>query len=317
MSPAVTSDYYPRDHKPPIPDLAPNNPFSSSTSAPCSSSPSASPSSAPSARPGSSPSTSRPPSRSPSSAAARSATEKQLSKPQEALSLFPSGTIVNTTTTTSTTAGPTMLPAPPVRAHQPRVNEALHHSGGPHPPPPPSSTKSSSRSSTDTTQGSSSSGDEEAPPPSYVAATGGANASPLRAGAGRAVRPAGTVAGPGAQSLDGQPWKQPPTTPLHLLAEAEAVVDCPHCGARGMSRVSKHNSKYTCLAGLGLGAMCFCLAVVPCLTHCLADTDHECSRCGRALARKRYRGDTEVLVAPWEMRRGGSGYIPMGQMQGR
>lgn len=65
--------------------------------------------------------------------------------------------------------------------------------------------------------------------------------------------------------------------------------------------------------------MCFVLAVVPCLTHCMADTDHECSRCGRELARKRYRGETQVLAAvPLGARRGDpGGYVPMGGMQQR
>jgi len=71
-----------------------------------------------------------------------------------------------------------------------------------------------------------------------MAAMGGANAR-VPAASHSVRRAAGRTA---AAEL----WK--PTTqatPLHMLDETEAVVDCPHCGHRGMSQIKKHNSKYT------------------------------------------------------------------------
>ncbi|KAK9771084.1 hypothetical protein SCAR479_12208 [Seiridium cardinale] len=84
-------------------------------------------------------------------------------------------------------------------------------------------------------------------------------------------------------------------TPLHLLGEASAIIDCPYCNQRAPTRVDEHDSSMTIVAGIGLGILCICAACLPCLLHWFQDVDHFCSHCNQRVAHVPHGGIAQVI----------------------
>ncbi|KAH9836895.1 LPS-induced tumor necrosis factor alpha factor [Teratosphaeria destructans] len=91
----------------------------------------------------------------------------------------------------------------------------------------------------------------------------------------------------------------PPVTPLNLLRDSEAWIDCPFCQRRTRTRIDKVDSGMTYVLGLLLCLICICAACIPCIAHWCADIDHYCGDCGQRVASMKYNsGVTHVLAGP-------------------
>ncbi|SMQ52525.1 unnamed protein product [Zymoseptoria tritici ST99CH_1A5] len=87
-------------------------------------------------------------------------------------------------------------------------------------------------------------------------------------------------------------------TPLHMLGEHSAEVDCPFCQRRAMTRVGEEHSTMTWLSGVVLGFFCICLACLPCIAHSCQEIDHYCGNCGKQLTHRPYEGQVQLVGVP-------------------
>ncbi|KAJ5709646.1 LITAF-like zinc finger domain-containing protein [Penicillium malachiteum] len=103
-------------------------------------------------------------------------------------------------------------------------------------------------------------------------------------------------------------------TPLHLLGEQPAWIDCPFCQRRAMTRVLHGDSAATwydlstlssydesfandirsCVSILCC-LICICLACIPSTTGMCQNTSHFCSNCGKQVSHKPHNGATQPL----------------------
>ncbi|KAG0638450.1 hypothetical protein HOY80DRAFT_169920 [Tuber brumale] len=90
------------------------------------------------------------------------------------------------------------------------------------------------------------------------------------------------------------------TVPLQSLTRSPAPVQCPVCGARGLTVVSYETGNTTHMAAL---LLCFIasLGCIPYMFNACKDVAHSCASCGTMLTlwhRSGTPGASEVLVHP-------------------
>ncbi|KZL80456.1 litaf-like zinc ribbon domain protein, partial [Colletotrichum incanum] len=96
-------------------------------------------------------------------------------------------------------------------------------------------------------------------------------------------------------TLDGQKSAPATVTPLHMLGDAPAFIDCPFCQKRAMANTSKEGTGMQVLAGALCCLLCVCLTCVPCLAGWCEDTHYSCSNCHKKVATRPYDGPIEVF----------------------
>lgn len=82
--------------------------------------------------------------------------------------------------------------------------------------------------------------------------------------------------------------------PLSRLTETPAMIDCPFCHRRAMTKTNKEGTPMQILAGAVLCIFCICLACVPCLAGWCEDTHIHCSLCGKKVATIPHDGTIQV-----------------------
>lgn len=85
------------------------------------------------------------------------------------------------------------------------------------------------------------------------------------------------------------------TVPLQALTSAPAPVQCPSCGAVGLTITDIQVGMFTHAIAL---AVCVftCLGCIPYCISGFKDVEHKCSNCGVRLAMWHRSGRTEVLM---------------------
>ncbi|KAI6372432.1 hypothetical protein MCOR25_003753 [Pyricularia grisea] len=99
-------------------------------------------------------------------------------------------------------------------------------------------------------------------------------------------------------------------TPLQALGPAPAVIDCPFCQQRVMTRVNEEHSSMTYLLGVLIGCICICAACVPCLAGMCQDVTHFCTNCNQRVAHIPYSGGVQVIQP--QPHQGANGQYNMG-----
>ncbi|KAI0179657.1 hypothetical protein GGR52DRAFT_208119 [Hypoxylon sp. FL1284] len=88
----------------------------------------------------------------------------------------------------------------------------------------------------------------------------------------------------------------PMVTPLHLLSDEPALIDCPFCKQRAMTRIATEGSSTQTLAGVVLCMLCICLACLPCVAGCCENVHIFCTSCNNRVATILH--DAPIMVAP-------------------
>lgn len=99
-------------------------------------------------------------------------------------------------------------------------------------------------------------------------------------------------------------------TPLQALGPAPAVVDCPFCSHRVMTRINEEHSSMTYLIGVLIGCICICAACIPCMAGMCQDVTHFCTNCNQRVAHIPYSGGVQVIQP--QPHQGANGQYNMG-----
>ncbi|KAE8412446.1 LITAF-like zinc ribbon domain-containing protein [Aspergillus pseudocaelatus] len=93
------------------------------------------------------------------------------------------------------------------------------------------------------------------------------------------------------------PGGYPQVIPLIALSTYPALIDCPNCRARTMTRVNltlgPRATCWSCLCCLCLGP---CAAILPCILPSCKDYEHYCGNCNRLLAVVERTGAVRTIV---------------------
>ncbi|WQF78567.1 Putative LITAF domain containing protein [Colletotrichum destructivum] len=84
-------------------------------------------------------------------------------------------------------------------------------------------------------------------------------------------------------------------TPLHMLGDEPAFIDCPFCQTRAMTNISKDGSGMQMVAGALCCLLCVCLTCVPCIAGWFEDTNYTCANCRKTVATRPYDGPIRVF----------------------
>jgi hypothetical protein len=83
-------------------------------------------------------------------------------------------------------------------------------------------------------------------------------------------------------------------TPLGSLGEGPALIDCPHCHRRAMTKTDKEGTSMQMIAGAICCLFCICLTCVPCLAGWCENVNIHCSACGKRVATIPHDGTIQV-----------------------
>ncbi|KAH8700432.1 LITAF-like zinc ribbon domain-containing protein [Talaromyces proteolyticus] len=96
------------------------------------------------------------------------------------------------------------------------------------------------------------------------------------------------------KTIPGQPVPQ--VTPLEKLNDQPALIDCPFCQYRAMTRVNEEDSSQTSIAALFCCIFCGIIgACIPYICKWAQDFHHFCTHCNAKVAIRSNEGPVQVL----------------------
>ncbi|KAF4458672.1 LPS-induced tumor necrosis factor alpha factor [Fusarium albosuccineum] len=84
-------------------------------------------------------------------------------------------------------------------------------------------------------------------------------------------------------------------TPLHMLGESPAWIDCPFCQRRTMTKVNTEGSGTQVVMSILCCLICVCLVCLPAAAGWFEHTHHYCSNCNARVVTRPYDGPIQVF----------------------